>query len=86
MSRSHFFPNYIGVKEFKLCNEEDTLLALGPYKGLIFVDYEECFISVNVLLGSEEGMTEEDLQELADPIDLRILKDVQVPDMRGDSD
>ena len=65
---------------------EPVLLALGPYKGLIFADYEECFISVNVLCGSEEGLTEEGLQELADQIDLRILKDVQVPDMRGDFD
>ena len=65
---------------------EPILLALGPYKGLIFADYDECFISVNVLLGSEEGMTEENLQELADQIDFRILKDVQVPDMRGDSE
>ena len=65
---------------------ESVLLALGPYKALIFGDFEECFISVNVLLGSEEGMTEEDLQEMADKIDFSILKDVQVPDMRGDFD
>ena len=65
---------------------EPVLLAMGPYKALIFADYEECFISVNVLLGSEEGITEENLQELADQIDFRILKDVQVPDMRGDSE
>lgn len=64
---------------------EPVLLALGPYKGLIFADYEECFISVNVLCGSEEGLTEEGLQELADQIDFRILKDVQIPDMRGDT-
>ncbi|MCH5269433.1 MAG: hypothetical protein J1E83_01665 [Lachnospiraceae bacterium] len=65
---------------------EPVLLALGSYKALIFGDFEECFISVNVLLGSEDGMTKEDLQELADKIDFSILKDVQVPDMRGDSD
>ena len=35
---------------------EPVLLALGPYKALIFADYEECFIFVNVLLGSEEGI------------------------------
>lgn len=65
---------------------EPVLLALGPYHALIFADSEECFITVNVLLGSEDGMTKEDLQELADKIDFRILKDVQVPDMRGDSE
>lgn len=64
---------------------EPVLLALGPYKALIFADFEKCFISVNILSGSETGMTEEDLQGLADKIDFKILKDVKVPDMRGDS-
>lgn len=64
---------------------EPVLLVLGPNKALIFADFEECFVSVNVLRGSEDGMTKEDLQELADQIDFRILKDVQVPDMRGDT-
>lgn len=39
-----------------------------------------------MLLGSEEGITEENLQELADQIDFRILKNEQVPDMRGNSE
>ena len=64
---------------------ELTLLELGSYKALIVADFEDCFIVVNVLLGSEEGMTKEDLQEFAEIIDFKILKDVQVPDMRGDS-
>lgn len=65
---------------------EPVLLALGPYQAMIFADFEECFVTVNTLLGSEDGMTEEDLRELADSIDFRILKEVQVPDMRGDSE
>ncbi|MDE7252314.1 MAG: hypothetical protein K2O32_05150 [Acetatifactor sp.] len=65
---------------------EPVLLALGPSKALIFADLEECFISVNILSGSEEGMTTEDLQELADKIDFGILGDVKIPDMRGDSE
>lgn len=52
---------------------------------MIFADFEECFVSVNVLRGSEEGLTKEDLQELADKIDFRILKDVKAPEMRGDT-
>ena len=64
---------------------EPVLLALGPYKALIFADYEKCFVAVNVLLGSEEGMTKKDLQEFADKIDFRILKEVKVPEMRGDT-
>lgn len=65
---------------------EPVLLALGPSKALIFADLEECFISVNVLSGSEEGMTTENLQELTDKIDFGILGDVKIPDMRGDSE
>lgn len=79
------------VEEYKqwqylsVCGEP-VLLALGPSKALIFADLEECFISVNVLSGSEQGMTTEDLQELTDKIDFRLLGDVKIPDMRGDSE
>ena len=75
---------YIEWQYITACGEP-VLLALGPYKALIFADFEKCFISVNVLLGSEDGMTKEDLQEFADKIDFRILKDVKVPEMRGDT-
>ena len=64
---------------------ESILLALDSYNALIFADFEDCFVSVNVLCGSESGMTKEGLQELADTIDFSILKDVQIPEMRGDS-
>lgn len=66
---------------------EPVLLERGAHQtSLIFADYEECFISVNVLAGIEDGLTKEDLQDLADQIDFSILKDVQVPDMRGDTE
>lgn len=66
---------------------EPVLLEMGLYQtSLIFADYEECFISVNVLAGIENGLIKEDLQNLADQIDFSILKDVQVPDMRGDTE
>lgn len=66
---------------------EPVLLEMGLHQtSLIFADYEECFISVNVLAGTEDGLAKEDLQELADQIDFSILKNVQVPDMRGDTE
>ena len=76
--------DYTDWQYYTACGEP-VLLALGPYHSLIIADFEKCFVTVNVLLGSEDGMTKEDLQEMADKIDFRILKDVQVPDMRGDS-
>ena len=45
---------------------------------------ENCRIGINVMSGRDEGMTEEQLQELADKIDFSALKDVKEPDMRGD--
>ena len=64
---------------------EMVLLALAPDNALIFADFEDCFVSVNVQGGSESGMTRENLQALADTIDFSILKDVQIPEMSGDS-
>lgn len=61
---------------------ELVLLALGPDKALILSDSEECFITVNVLRGTEEGMTKEDLQALADKIDFSIPKNVEATDMK----
>lgn len=63
---------------------EQVLLALGADKALIFGDFEECFITVNVLSGRDEGITEEQLQNLADKMDFGALQDVKIPDMRGD--
>lgn len=65
---------------------ERVVLSLGTQKALIFADFEDCMITVNVLCGSSEGMTETALEELADKIDFKVLKEVQVPDMRGDSE
>lgn len=66
--------------------KEPVLLAMGPDGGLIFADFDECFISVGVTFENENGNAKEALQELADRIDFRILKDVNKPDMRGDSE
>lgn len=66
--------------------DEMVLLALGRQNtSLIFVEEEDCFIAVNVLAGMEDGLTKDDLQELADQIDFSILMDVKIPDMRGDT-
>ena len=82
---------YIGQQQdyeewqYLSAGSEPVLLALSSSKSLIFADFEDCFISVNVLLGSDMGMTKKDLQELVDKIDFTVLKNVRIPDMRGDS-
>lgn len=60
---------------------EWVLLVLGPYKAMVFGDFEECFVSVNVLSGSVDGITRENLQELAEKIRFQVLCKVQVPDL-----
>lgn len=76
--------NYQEFQYVTACGEP-VMLALGPNKALIFCDFEECFIALNILGGSENGLTEEDLKKMADAVDFVVLKDVIVPDMRGDS-
>ncbi|MBD5510269.1 MAG: hypothetical protein HDR08_03275 [Lachnospiraceae bacterium] len=75
--------NY-GEWQYVTAGGEQVLLALGTDKALIFRDFEKCFITVNVLSGRDGGMTEEQLQKLADKIDFGALQEVKEPDMRGD--
>lgn len=64
---------------------DPVLLAIGGQKSLVIADFEECFIVLNFLKGSDSGVTEEQLQKFADKIDFALLKDVRTPEMRGDS-
>ncbi len=70
---------------------EHVLLALGDNKALVYSDFEECFVLVNILAGREQWLLADttinmdDLKRVADAIDFTILKNVVEPDMRGDS-
>ena len=64
---------------------EPVCLAVSPYKSLIYADFEDCFILINILEGSDAHITEEILREVADAIDFVVLKNVRMPEMRGDS-
>jgi hypothetical protein len=70
--------------QYTTTSGEPLLLSLGPNKALIFADDDSCFITVNVLAGTEEGMSKETLEKFADSFDFGILKNVIEPDMRGD--
>jgi len=71
--------------EYVTSGGERVMLALGSDHALIFMDSESCFIHMNVMGGSNCGVTEDVLEEIADSIDFAVLKDVQTPEMRGDS-
>ncbi len=64
---------------------EAVRLALGTSKALIYMDSESCFIFMNILDGKNSGVTEDVLKDIADSIDFAFLKNVQPPEMRGDS-
>jgi hypothetical protein len=66
--------------QYDTSSNELVLLALGPNKALIFADFDSCFIAVNVLCGTDEGMTKESLEDFADTFDYGILKNVVTPD------
>ena len=83
---------YQEVQYETVCGET-VLLELGADHSLIYADFKDCFVLMNVLAGTEEGflngaegaITMEDLKRMADGIDFTILKNVITPDMRGDS-
>lgn len=70
------------------CGQEVTL-ALGSFKGLIFVDLKDSFVVVNVLAGTDTSpydvfssgpLSPKDLEALADSIDFTVLTPVIRPD------
>lgn len=58
-------------------------LALGPYKGLLLAELADCYISVNILMGTEgeDGLTPADLEAFADSLDLTLLTPVKAPEI-----
>ncbi len=67
---------------YKTASGETALLCLGPSKGLVLADFEDCFVTINVLSGSGEAflpsqgqtpITRADLEYIADSIDLSLL-------------
>ena len=62
---------------------ETVLLAMGPKKCLILGDFENCFITVNVLAGNED-LTKKQLETLAESIAFSVIKTIQRPDISED--
>lgn len=60
--------------QYETKDGEQVMLALSAYKGLIYGDFDDCFILINLLDGTGNGVTKEDLELLADTHDLGMLK------------
>lgn len=54
----------------------EVMLALSEYKGLVYADLEKCVITMNLLNGTADGVTMEDLQLLADTHNLQVLQNL----------
>ena len=74
-------------KEYQYTTQDNhtIMLELGPAKGLVVGNFEDCVITVNLLAGAEDGITVDDLKRLAEEIDFNLLKQVIEPELRGDS-
>lgn len=75
--------------DYETAGGQAVTLALGPGKALLLADLGDCFITVNVLAGSEEAeedvfstgpLTAADLETLADSFDLRVLTPAVPPE------
>ena len=54
------------------CGQE-VRLGLRPGKALVLAELKESFVTLNVLAGSSDGLTNEEVEELADGIDYTLL-------------
>lgn len=70
--------------QYQTKSGETVLLANKSSHGVIIGDFEDCFITVNVLGSYELELTEEHLRFIADSLNYPVLKNVITPDMRGD--
>ena len=71
--------------EYKTACGETVLLALGPDKGLVLADFEDCFVTMNILSGFEQvwmpdkgqtPLTRADMEHIADSVNFRLLHPV----------
>ena len=58
----------------------EITLDLGPGRGFLLTDLGDCFVFVTVLGGIDQGVTKQDMKNLADNFDFSLLTPVQPPD------
>lgn len=67
--------------EYQTVSGVPALLALGDGRALILTDLEDSFVSILCLAGENDGLTQEQLETLADSFDLSRLDPVVVPEL-----
>ena len=65
---------------YKTCAGWEITLDLGPDRGFLLTDLGDSFVFVNVLAGTDQGITKQDMKDLADSFNFSLLTPVQSPD------
>lgn len=65
---------------YKTDEGREITLDLGPDRGFLLTDLGDCFIFVNVLEGAGQGVTKQDMKDLADSFDFSLLTPARPPD------
>lgn len=58
----------------------EITLDLGPDRGFLLTDLGDSFVFVNVLAGTDQGITKQDMKDLADSFNFSLLTPLQSPD------
>jgi len=51
--------------------------AISGYKAILFTEFDSCYVFVNVLEGSDMGITFDDLKDLANTFDFSVIENVK---------
>jgi len=57
----------------------ELAMAIGPDKSVIFADFPDCFAALNIMAGTDNGMSPESLDALAGKYDFTKLSPVSAP-------
>ncbi|MBQ6796668.1 MAG: hypothetical protein IJP10_01510 [Clostridia bacterium] len=57
--------------------------AISGYKSVLITEFESCFVAINVMGGTDMGITFDDLKDLANTFDFSVIKNVKSTSSQG---
>lgn len=57
--------------------------AISGYKSVLITEFESCFVAINVMGGTDTGITFDDLKDLANTFDFSVIKNVKSKPAQG---
>ena len=64
----------------------ELVAAISGYKSVLIAEFDSCFVTINVMGGTDEGITFDDLEDLANTFDFSVIegrKDEPAQDTQG---